>query len=130
GIQFCYHNHAFEFEELEGQVPYDILLKETDEDLVKMEMDIYWVTRANYDPITLIKENPGRFPLWHVKDMDHSEEKSFTEVGNGVIEWPEVFAHAKESGLKHFFVEQDSTPGDPFASIEQSLDYLNSNILR
>lgn len=129
GIQFCYHNHAFEFEEMEDQIPYDILLHETDEDLMKMEMDMYWVTRANLDPIALIQDHPNRFVLWHVKDMENSPDKNFTEVGNGIIDWPKLFSYAKESGLKHFFVEQDSTPGDPFNSIEQSMNYLKENIL-
>lgn len=129
GIQFAYHNHAFEFEELEGQTPYDILLNETDADLVKMEMDIYWVSRSGKDPVALIEKDPGRYVLWHVKDMAKTEDKNFTEVGNGVIDWPEIFSHANQSGLQHFFVEQDATPGDPFDSIQQSLDYLNDKIL-
>lgn len=129
GIQFCYHNHNFEFQKIDGKLPYDILLNETDPELVKMEMDIYWVTRAGKDPIALLDKHPGRFPLWHVKDIA-KKDKSFTEVGNGLIDWPKIFAKAKESGLKHFFVEQDETPGNPFDSIRQSLQYLNKNILK
>ncbi len=129
GIQFCYHNHNFEFEKIDGRIPYDILLNEADKDLVKMEMDIYWVTRAGQDPIAMFDAHPGRFILWHVKDMADTPEKNFTEVGNGVIDWPTIFAHAKESGMQHFFVEQDQTPGDPFDSIRQSISYLKKNIL-
>lgn len=129
GIQFCYHNHNFEFQKIDGQVPYEQLLKEADKDLVKMEMDIYWISYAGYDPIAMFKEHPGRFVLWHVKDMADTPEKNFTEVGNGVIDWPNIFAHARESGMQHFFVEQDQCPGNPFDSIRQSITYLKKNIL-
>ena len=81
GIQLCYHNHDFEFIMENGQYPYEVLLANTDKNLVKMEMDLYWVTKANQDPFKLFKEHPGRFPLWHVKDMDHTSNRMFTEVG-------------------------------------------------
>src|ERR1700761_6221056 len=107
GIQFCYHNHDFEFIQQDGKYPYETLLANTDKNLVKMEMDLYWVTKANQDPIKLINEHPGRFPLWHVKDMDRTPERMFTEVGNGTIDFKKIFAHADKAGLKYFFVEQD-----------------------
>lgn len=129
GIQFCYHNHNFEFQKIDGKVPYDILLSEADKDLVKMEMDIYWVTRAGQDPIAMFNAHPGRFVLWHVKDMADAPDQHFTEVGNGVIDWPKIFANAKTSGMQHFFVEQDRCPGDPFDSIRQSITYLKKNVL-
>ena len=78
GIQLCYHNHDFEFIKQGDQFPYEILLS-TDKDLVKMEMDIYWITKAGQDPIALFNQHPGRFPLWHVKDMDNTSNKDFTE---------------------------------------------------
>jgi len=81
GLQFAYHNHDFEFKEMDGQMGYDVLMKETDANLVKFEMDIYWVSKAGHDPIALFKAHPKRFPLWHVKDRDKTEKKSFTEVG-------------------------------------------------
>ncbi len=129
GIQLCYHNHDFEFQELEGQIPYDILTKETDHDLVKFELDLYWATRAGKDPIALFKQLKGRVALWHVKDMDKSEKKNFTEVGNGVIDFVKIFKNAKVSGMHHFFVEQDECPGDPLVSIEKSIKYIKSNLL-
>jgi sugar phosphate isomerase/epimerase len=129
GIQFCYHNHNFEFEEMDGTLPYNILLNETDKDLVKMEMDIYWVTKAGQKPIELFNENPGRFPLWHVKDMDNTPKQFFTEVGNGIIDFKDIFKHVKEAGMKHFFVEQDECPGDPFDSITKSYQYISKNLL-
>jgi sugar phosphate isomerase/epimerase len=129
GIQFCYHNHNFEFQPLDGQLPYDVLLGNTDADLVKMEMDIYWVTKAGQHPLALFDRHPGRFPLWHVKDMDNTPRQFFTEVGNGVIDFKRIFAKAKEAGMKHFFVEQDICPGDPFDSITTSLHNLKTKIL-
>jgi len=128
GIQLCYHNHDFEFESQNGQLPYDILLH-TDKNLVKMEIDLYWVNKAGKDPIALFNQHPGRFPLWHVKDMDNTPEKAFTEVGNGTIDFKKLFAQADKSGLEYFFVEQDKTPGDPFDSITKSITYIKKNLI-
>ncbi|WP_153798207.1 sugar phosphate isomerase/epimerase family protein [Foetidibacter luteolus] len=129
GIQFCYHNHDFEFEAQDGELPYDILLNNTDKDLVKMELDLYWVAKAGKDAVTLFNQHPGRFPLWHVKDMDNTPEKAFTEVGNGTIDFKNIFAHAKTSGMKYFFVEQDRCPGSPFDSITKSIAYIKGNLV-
>jgi sugar phosphate isomerase/epimerase len=128
GIQLCYHNHDFEFIKQGDTYPYDVLLT-SDKDLVKMEMDIYWVTKAGQDPIALFKKYPGRFPLWHVKDMDNTPEKNFTEVGNGVIDFKEIFKHKDLAGMKYFFVEQDKCPGDPFVSITKSIQYIKANLV-
>ncbi len=129
GIQFCYHNHDFEFDKQDGQYPYDILLNETDKSLVKMEMDIYWVSRAGMDPIALIDKHPGRFPLWHLKDMDNTPQRAFTEVGNGTINFKKILAQADKAGLKYFFVEQDICPGSPFDSITKSINYVKKNLI-
>ena len=129
GLQFAYHNHDFEFVSMNGQMGYDVLLKETDPSLVKFEMDIYWVSKANHDPVELFKKNANRFPLWHVKDMDKTEKKSFTEVGNGVINYKKVFECAKKSGMQHFFVEQDVS-SDPMASIQKSYQYIQSSLIK
>lgn len=129
GIQFCYHNHNFEFVKQGSTFPYDVLLDNTDKNLVKMEMDMYWVNKAGQDPIALINKHPGRFPLWHIKDMDKTAEKNFTEVGNGSIDFKKIFKYADKAGLKYFFVEQDKTPGDPFNSITQSITYIKKNLV-
>jgi sugar phosphate isomerase/epimerase len=129
GIQFCYHNHDFEFIQQDGKFPYETLLTNTDKNLVKMEMDIYWVAKAKQDPIALFNQHPGRFPLWHVKDMDSTPRGNFTEVGNGVIDFKKIFAQAQKAGMKYFFVEQDSTPGDPFDSITKSFNYIKNNLV-
>lgn len=129
GIQLCYHNHDFEFEKQNNQFPYDVLLNETDKDLVKMEIDLYWVNKAGQDPIKLFNEHPGRFPLWHVKDMDKTPQHNFTEVGNGVIDFKSIFKMADKAGMKYFFVEQDQTPGSPFDSITKSITYIKNNLI-
>ena len=129
GIQLCYHNHDFEFVQENGKYPYEIILQNTDKNLVKFEMDLYWVTKANQDPIALINENPGRFPLWHVKDLDKTPERKFTEVGNGIIDFKKIFTQSKKAGLQYFFVEQDICPGDPFDSITQSITYIKKNLV-
>ena len=127
GIQLCYHNHDFEFDKQDDKYPYDVLLQRTDKNLVKMELDLYWVTRAGHDPIELFKKHPGRFPLWHVKDMDNSADRKFTEVGNGVINFKKIFAHANQAGMKYFFVEQDVS-ASPFDSIAKSYAYVRKNL--
>ena len=129
GIQLCYHNHDFEFVAQDGKLPYDVLLQGTDPDLVKMEMDIYWVYKAKQDPIALFKKYPGRFPLWHVKDMDNTPKQMFTEVGNGVIPFKSIFAQAKVAGLDYFFNEQDVCPGDPLDSMAKSYKYIKENLV-
>lgn len=129
GIQLCYHNHDFEFTAQNNKYPYEVLLNQTDKNLVKMELDLYWVTKAGHDPLTLFDKYPSRFPLWHVKDMDKSAEHSFTEVGNGSINFKRIFKHAEKAGMKYFFVEQDKTPGSPFDSITQSISYIKKNLI-
>jgi sugar phosphate isomerase/epimerase len=129
GSKLAYHNHDFEFAEKDGQKGMDILLKETDPKLVQFELDIYWAVKAGFDPITLFKASPGRYAMWHVKDIDKTEKKFFTEVGNGSIDWKPIFAAAKTSGMKYFFVEQDVTPGDPMESISKSINYLKTSVL-
>jgi sugar phosphate isomerase/epimerase len=126
GIQFCYHNHDFEFPTLDGLVPYDLLLAETDPKRVRFEMDLYWTIKAGRDPLEYFGQWPGRFPLVHVKDMDATPRKFFTDVGAGIIDFRRIFGRAKQAGIQHYFYEQDETPGDPFASARASHDYLRA----
>lgn len=128
GIQLCYHNHDFEFIKQDDQYPFDILLG-ADKNLVKMEMDIYWVSKAGLDPVELFNQHPGRFPLFHLKDMDNTPQKAFTEVGNGIINFKEILKHQKKAGLQYFFVEQDKCPGSPFDSITKSIAYIKGNLI-
>ena len=129
GIQLCYHNHDFEFIQENGKYPYEILLAGTDKKLVKMEMDLYWMTKAKQDPIATFKKNPGRFPLLHLKDMDNTDKQMFTEVGNGIVDFKKILSYADEAGVKYVFVEQDICPGDPFDSITKSINYIKSNLV-
>ena len=124
GIQFGYHNHDFEFAPMEGRIPYDLILEGTDARLVKMELDLYWITKGGQSPLAYFRKHPGRFPLVHVKDMDSTPKRYFTEVGRGTIDFKEIFAASKQAGIKHYFVEQDETPASPFDSIKASIDYL------
>ncbi len=123
GVQFGYHNHTTEFNEVEGHRPFDYILSNTDKDLVKMELDLAWATKANQDPVTLFKEHPGRFPLWHVKDLD-KETKNPAEVGTGIVDFKRILDNAEESGMKYFFVEQDGAP-QPIQNVTHSYNYLN-----
>jgi sugar phosphate isomerase/epimerase len=122
-IELGYHGHDFEFPSIDGIVPYDLLLQSTDPELVKMEADLYWITKAGVDPVAYFKQYPGRFPLWHVKDME-PESQQFAEVGQGIIDFDRIFAHRHTAGLKHWFVEQDQMIREPFESLAISRDYL------
>lgn len=128
GIQLCYHNHDFEFQPIDGQLPFDLLMQ-TDKDLVKTELDLYWAVKAGYQPVDLFNKYPGRVVLWHVKDMDNTDKKFFTEVGNGTIDFRKIFSNAKKSGMEHFFVEQDVCPGPPLDSITKSIGYIKSTLV-
>jgi hypothetical protein len=121
GVTLAYHNHTHEFDTVEGQVPYDLLLSETDP-AMKMELDLGWATKAGKDPVELFKKNSGRFPLWHVKDLN-KESQSPVEVGTGYIDFKRIFESAKISGMQYFFVEQDGAP-QPLDNIATSFKNL------
>jgi sugar phosphate isomerase/epimerase len=144
GIQFGYHNHWMEFSpdaNLGNKLPYDYLLESTDANLVKMEMDLGWISVAGQDPLAYFKRYPGRFPLVHVKDFKklpqltpqqlanfdskELEANDMTEPGRGVIDWKRIFSRADEAGIHHYFVEHDA-PKDPFASLAISYKYLST----
>jgi sugar phosphate isomerase/epimerase len=137
GIQFAYHNHWFEFLPVNGKLPYDMLLDQCDPDLVKMELDLCWITVAGADPLTYFSRYPGRFPLVHVKDMkklpkvsasggqDFGDSlKDMTAVGSGIIDWKRILGQSEKAGIKHYIIEHDK-PEAPFESIKISYDYLS-----
>ena len=124
-IKLAYHNHDFEFKEVEGRRLYDVLLEDTDPRLVQMEMDLYWIIKGGGDPAAYFARWPERFPLVHVKDAGPAPDYAMTEVGKGVIKWGEIFARRKAAGIKHFFVEHDN-PKDPMQSIATSYRYLRA----
>ena len=121
GITLCYHNHTEEFTKVDGQVPYDVMLADLNPD-IKMELDLCWVTKAGIDPVALFQAHPGRFPLWHVKDLA-KDRQGPAPVGTGVVDFRRIFAHAQDAGMQHFFVEHDM-PKDAFASITTSYNNL------
>lgn len=115
----AYHNHDFEFDRIEDIVPMELLLEETDPNLVDFELDLYWISKAGVSALDLFKRYENRFSLWHVKDM--SLKGDFTEIGNGVIDFQEIFDQAQLAGRQHFFIEQDQSI-DPRKSIETSFN--------
>lgn len=123
GLQMGYHNHAFEFTQVEGQVMYDVMMREFDPKL-SMELDIYWVVNAGLDPIQLFNKYPGRFEQWHVKDMDKSDRSKNADVGTGSIDYRPIFAQAKKSGMKHFYIEQETYPVSSIESVKASITGL------
>jgi sugar phosphate isomerase/epimerase len=127
GIVFAYHNHDFEFDPIQTLIPYNILLKETEPELVKFEMDMYWMTKAKQDPLKYFDLYPERFPLWHVKDMNKEDASKFAEVGKGSINFARLFAAKEKAGLRQYFVEQDDCYDQkPLDCIKTSIDYLKT----
>ena len=119
GLQFAYHNHDFEFPKIDGQVPYDVLLQNTDPKLVQLEIDLYWITKAGQDPLAYFARWPGRVPLVHVKDSAGPPDHKMVDVGQGKIDWKRIFAKKDQAGIKHAFVEHDQPP-QPFEDIAVS----------
>jgi sugar phosphate isomerase/epimerase len=139
GIAFVFHNHGYEHAVRDGEVPMDILVKQTDPETVKFELDIFWMTAAGASPVEFLKKYPGRFKLMHVKDA--SEQVRFsgdgstpdqwmavfqkmTDPGSGVFDLKEIIATAIDSGTEHFFVERDLAP-DPEKTLKNSILYLS-----
>jgi sugar phosphate isomerase/epimerase len=144
GIRFGYHNHSFEFDpalSLDGKLPYDFLLAETEPKFVAMELDLCWISVAGKDPVEYFEKYPGRFPLVHVKDWikDSSTPSEYkgamgqsvkfggrmADVGQGSINWKNLFAHSAKAGIQHYFVENDE-PKSAFDDIKISYDYLHN----
>jgi sugar phosphate isomerase/epimerase len=123
GLHFGYHNHDSEFATENGTILYDVLLKYTDPHLVTMEMDLGWVVAAGQDPFQYFNQYPGRFPLWHLKDMDKVQRRS-VEFGLGKVDIKGLLEHARQAGMKHFFLEQEEYASSAFESIQLDYDYL------
>ena len=141
GVQFVYHNHNFEFaprQDLNGKLPFDFLLEACDPALVKMELDLCWISAAGKDPVEYFHRHPGRFPMVHVKGLRRLPPVTgeavpidrilpdISDVGHDdVIDWKRIFAGSKPAGIKHYFAEHD-VPKDPIASLKASHDYLTA----
>ena len=122
GLRFAYHNHDFEFRPLpSGEIGYDILVNETDPKYVKLQLDLYWISKAGKDPLAYFAKFPGRFPMVHVKDM--TGNGAMVNVGKGILDWGRIFAKRREAGIEHFYVENDEAKS-PFDDIKVSYDYL------
>jgi sugar phosphate isomerase/epimerase len=128
GLRLGYHNHDFEFKPLGGTTLYEVLLQETDPALVTFELDIYWVVRAGQDPAQLLQAHPGRFPLWHVKDMDKANHDLNIEVGSGAIDYRRLMAYAGTAGLRYPIMEQENFGLNAYQSIAQSAAYMRKNL--
>lgn len=123
GLKFGYHNHAYEFESENNKVLFDVLLDNTDPNLVHMELDLGWVIMGGKDPLDYFKAYPGRFPLWHLKDMD-MEKKESTEFGKGGLDIALMMQNQKASGVKHIFIEQEEYANTPMESMKHNMAYL------
>jgi len=131
GLNVGYHNHGFEFDKQGDTTGYEILLAETDPNLVYFELDLYWAVFAGHNPVDIFKKHPHRFKMWHVKDMDKTDKKWNTEIGNGSIDFKSIFAEAKLSGVKHIYLEQETNyQPDHIGSIKTSIDYIKGNLLK
>lgn len=125
GIRFAYHNHAYSFEELEGEMPQDVLMEGTDPELVDFQMDIYWVAAAGEDPAEWINKYPGRFTSGHVKDLSDGEEPESTILGTGTIDFPSLLTVAKQHGMEYFIVEQEAYTGTtPIDAVRENASYM------
>jgi len=122
GLKFAYHNHAFEFQKMNGVIPQELLIESTEADLVAFEADLFWVKKGGYDPMKLIKKYPGRIKLFHVKDA--TPELEATTVGAGIIDFKGLFKTAKKDALEYYFVEDERTD-DPYKNIKADYDYIS-----
>jgi len=128
GLCFAYHNHGYEFEDWGGEKGYDILLERTEHKLVKFQMDMYWVVHSGQTPAGLVERDPGRFVMWHIKDMDKIT-RDYTELGNGSIDYTRILPDPMRSGLEYYYLEQ----GGNFAhssmeSVRTSLRYFRRRL--
>ena len=122
GLLFGYHNHDWEFEKKGNEVGLEVLLNETEPDLVSFQLDLYWAVKGGVDPVTFIEKYPGRFCSFHVKDA--AEDLKQTTVGTGIIDFESIFNIKAKAGISRFFVEDERTE-DPFGNIEGAFNYLN-----
>lgn len=135
GMEFAYHNHAFESAPAGNRTLFQVLIDNTDKKYVGFELDCFWLAVSGNDPAEFIKKLSGRVHLLHCKDMERGTEHrfnegvprtAFKEVGSGSLDWPAILHAANSAGVKHYFVEQDQTPGDPLDSLRMSYQYLST----
>lgn len=125
GIKFAYHNHEYTFEEMDGELPQDVLMERTDESLVEYQMDIYWFAAGNQDPAEWIRRYPGRFTSSHVKDLQNGDDHESVVLGTGSINFAELLPLAKENGMEYFIVEQEAyTNTTPMEAVQANAIYM------
>ena len=129
GLKFAYHNHGYSFTLQEGQYPQDVMMKNTDPNLVDFEMDIYWVVTAGQDPNTWLAKYPNRWRLCHVKDrgkeFSAEESDASVDLGTGVIDFKKVAATAKKAGMKYYIVEQERYDnGNSIQAVKDNAVYM------
>ena len=139
GLRFAYHNHGNGLKEMDGQVPMELIIEQTDPKLVFFQMDVYWTMAGGVDPVAYLDKYPGRYRLMHVKDMikkvhfsgDGGDPKQWielfpylTDAGSGVFDWTSILSHAKKSGVEHYVVERDLAP-NPEESLKKAFQYLS-----
>ncbi|MFT3750593.1 MAG: sugar phosphate isomerase/epimerase [Agriterribacter sp.] len=132
GLGFAYHNHDFEFVDHEGKTGYQVIMEETDADIVKLQMDLYWIARASAQPpLYYFNKQPGRFVMWHIKDMD-KVNKDYTELGRGSIDYTKILPDYKLAGLEYYFLEQGGNfrTNNSMESIAESAAYFKKNLIR
>jgi sugar phosphate isomerase/epimerase len=129
GLGFAYHNHDFEFTDHNGQNGYDIIMKETDPKLVKLQMDLYWIMHSSKrSPSQLFSMQPGRFVMWHIKDMD-KVSRDYSELGNGSIDFTVILPEASRAGLQYYYIEQGGNfAKSPMQSVADSAAYFKKNL--
>jgi sugar phosphate isomerase/epimerase len=131
GLGFAYHNHDFEFVDHNGENGYDIIMRETDPSFVKLQIDLYWAMHSSKrTPAELFSKQPGRFVMWHIKDMD-KVTRDYTELGNGSIDYTVILPEASRAGLEYYFLEQGGNfEKDPIQSITDSAVFFKKNLQR
>jgi len=125
GLKLIYHNHAGEFAPIDGQIPYDVLVSALNPKFCNLELDVYWALKGGADPLAVMQKYPGRFPVLHLKDMSKGEDKTFEDMGYGIIDYKPIFQAAKVAGVKHFIIEHDK-PADSKRSIERGAEFFKT----
>ena len=124
GLHFCYHNHDFELQPIDGRIPLDLMLSSTSPDDLKLQMDVYWITRGGRDPVEEITRLGARVASLHLKDMDRTPARGITTVGRGTLDFAAILRAARLAGVTGCFVEEDN-PSDAMASVRAAFSHLS-----
>jgi sugar phosphate isomerase/epimerase len=137
GVQLYYHNHSFEFQPMNGTTPYEEMIKIFDKSLIKLEIDVFWVTVAGLNPVEWIQKLNDRLLFLHMKDLKKGSqtkvynfnipEDSYVELGTGMLDYKSILTEARKAGIKYAIIDQDSTQMlDKIASVRQNVEYVKS----